>query len=319
LESVAAKRGLLLARYRRPFRVGGVRYDVVIDSRLTGLFSELRRGGDILATDYTPVTGPEAIRNHQLASDGLDVEAGYINWLTVGIAVRSNGILLHESHPGRTIAYPASAAKMVTDRNAAGDPSIDMAQFKRNRVPILVDVLLGLLFSVVAKLTDLSTAALVGAGAGLALVLVQRFVKVDLLGGLALFGIFMLLVSAGLAILFQDDMAVKMRSTFLGAVSASAFLVDGLFGGNRLGRGLARYLPYTDIDPGRLAVGLGLLSFLMAGLNIAAARLLSTDGWLFYSTFVDFFLVMLMMLLVFRYARGRLFRGSYKPQAPESA
>ena len=52
---------------------------------------------------------------------------------------------------------------------------------------------------------------------------------------------------------------VKMRSTIVGLISAALFLGDGLLGGNRLGRGMARYLPYNDIDPGRLALGVGLL------------------------------------------------------------
>jgi hypothetical protein len=51
---------------------------------------------------------------------------------------------------------------------------------------------------------------------------------------------------------------------------------------------MARYLPYTDIDPGRLAIGMGLLGLVMAGLNLLVAKFASTDLWLFYSTFVDF-------------------------------
>jgi hypothetical protein len=45
----------------------------------------------------------------------------------------------------------------------------------------------------------------------------------------------------------------------------------------------------------------------MAALNYAVAELASTDVWLFYTTFVDFFLVMLLILVVFSFARGRLF------------
>lgn len=186
-------------------------------------------------------------------------------------------------------------------------PGYDPGVLDRNKIPILVDVGLGLLFYVVAKLTDLSTAALVGAGAGIALVVVQRFVKVDLVGGLALFGVFMLLISAGLALLFQDDMAVKMRTSIVGVISAILFLGDGLLGGNRLGKALCRYLPYSDLDPGRLAVGMGVVGLLMAGLNYVVANIASTDVWLFYSTFVDFILMMGLIVLVFRYARGRIF------------
>jgi intracellular septation protein A len=244
------------------------------------------------------------------SGEQFEVEAGYINWLTVGIAVRRDGRVVHESHPGKTIAYPASAAKMATD------PGADISRYKANKVPIAVDLALGLLFFLVAKLTDLSTAALVGAAAGIALVVAQRFVKLDLTGGLALFGVVMLLISAGLALAFQDDMAIKMRSTIVGTISAVLFLGDGLLGGNRLGKALTRYLPYNDIDPRRLALGIGMLALVIAGLNYAVALLASTDVWLFYTTFVDFFLVMVLILVVFSFARGRLFPP--RPKADES-
>jgi intracellular septation protein A len=308
--------GVILARYRRRFMLGALPGEVVVTMRMTGMESALIVGGGLIAEDRTPLAGPESTRNHKLAAtlpDGraIDVEMGYVSWWTVGIAVRLDGALVHQSHPGRRTAYPERAARMAA--KGAGE-GFDPGQIRRNKVPLLIDVALGLLFFVVAKLTDLSTAALVGAGAGLALVAAQRFVKVDLLGGLALFGIVMLLVSAGLALIFQDDMMVKMRSTIVGLVSAALFLGDGLLGGNRLGRGMARYLPYTDIDPGRLAFGVGLLGLVMAGLNYAVAKLTGTDFWLFYTTFVDFFLAAVMILAVFSYARGKLLpRGYRKP------
>jgi intracellular septation protein A len=307
---------VILARYRRPFMLGALPGEVLVTARTTGMESALIVGGGLIAEDRTPLGGPEATRNHKLAATlpngrAIDVEMGYVSWWTVGIAVRLDGVLLHESHPGRRIAYPERAARMAA--KSAGE-GFDPGQVRRNKVPLLIDVALGLLFFLVAKLTDLSTAALVGAGAGLALVAAQRFVKVDLLGGLALFGIVMLLVSAGLALAFQDEMMVKMRSTIVGLISAVLFLGDGLLGGNRLGRGMARYLPYSDIDPGRLALGVGLLGLVMAGLNYAVAELTSTDVWLFYTTFVDLFLAMAMILAVFSFARGRLLpRGYRKP------
>lgn len=295
------------ARYRRPFIVDDVPCEVVVRAKVDGLHSELRVAGMMQASDYTPATGPEAVRNHRLPGllpngEPFEVEAGYINWVSVGIAVRRNGELVHESHPGRTIAFPKNAVKMTAD------PGVDMSRYKANRVPIAVDILLGLLFFVLAKFTDLSTAAIVGAVIGLALLVIQRFVKVDLTGGLALFGVVMLLISAGLAVAFQDDMAIKMRGTIVGLIGATLFLGDGLLGGNRLGKGMARYLPYTDLDPGRLALGMGLLGLAMAGLNYLVAAFASTDAWLFYSTFVDFILSAAMAVTVFNFARGRILR-----------
>ena len=302
--AAAVNKGLWLARYRRPFALDGVACQVTVWSRFTGMFSELSVGGRVVATDHTPAMGEGATRNHRLEGvlpDGtaFEVEAGYISWWNIAIAVRQDGRAVHESHPGKRIAMPEMAARMTRDT------AIDMSAYQRNKVPLAVDIGLGLLFFVVAKLTDLSTAALVGAAAGIVLLVVQRYAKVDLLGGLALFGIFLLLVSAGLALAFQDDTAVKMRSTIVGLISAALFLGDGLLGGNRLGKGLARYLPYKDIDPGRLALGMGILGLAMAGLNYAVAKLASTDFWLVYTTFIDIFLVMLALLLVFRFARRK--------------
>lgn len=316
-EAEAAKPGMALAKYHRRFTVDGTACEVRIAARLTGLYSVLLIAGEEAGRDQTPAAGPEAIRNHQLTGtlpDGstIEVEAGYISWISVGIAVRRHGELIHESHPGRRIAFPKSAVKMTVGavKPDGTHSGYDPDQLKRNKVPIIVDVTLGLLFFVVAKLTDLSTAAIVGAFAGIALVVAQRFVKVDLLGGLALFGVVLLLVSASLALAFEDEFIIKMRSSIVGAISAVLFLGDGLLGGNRLGKALSRYLPYNDLDPGRLAIGMGVLGLVMAGLNYLVALFASTDGWLFYSTFVDFFLMLLMILLVFRYARGQLFPRS---------
>ena len=292
-----SKRSVSLWRYKRPFDLDGRAAQVVMWSAMNGLFSELHVDGQTVASDWTPVSGLEATRNHRLDFAGYEIEGGYVSMWTVGIAVRRDGRLIHESHPGTKIAFPEKLAKMTAD------PGVDMDSYKRNKVPIAVDIALGLLFFVVAKLTDLSTAAIVAAGAGIALMIVQRFVKVDLVGGLALFGVVMLLISAGLAIAFQDDWAVKMRTSIVGVITAILFLGDGLLGGNRLGKGLARYLPYRDIDPGRLAIGMGVLGLVMAGLNYLVAWAASTDVWLFYSTFVDFLLVMALIMLVLRYAR----------------
>ena len=163
-------------------------------------------------------------------------------------------------------------------------------------------------FFVVAKLTDLTTAALVGAAVGVALLMARRLTKVDLLGGLALFGIALLLLSAGLALVFQSDDAVKYRSSVVGLVSASLFFFDGVAGGNRLAVRLKRYLPYRDIDAARLGIGMGVLGAIMAGLNLVVAFYGSTDFWLFYSTFADFFVTMVLILMVFRYAQGKMLR-----------
>nr|WP_237219778.1 septation protein IspZ [Sphingomonas arenae] len=169
----------------------------------------------------------------------------------------------------------------------------------------MVDIATGLLFFVVAKLTDLKTAALVGAAVGMAIVIAQRFVKVDLIGGLALFGIVMLLISAAFAIAFEDDELIKQRSTIVGLIGATFFLADGLLlKGRRLGHGLNRYLAYTDVDERRLAIGMGLVGVLMALANYVVVKLVSTDIWLFYTTFLDVPLSIGLVLGAIKWARG---------------
>lgn len=305
-----ASTGTRIWLYKRPFRVGWHEGLVLLDARTTGLFSSLWLDGEEVASDATPATGEGAVRNHRLTAtlpggEEVDVEAGYNSWTNVGIAVRVDGKLVHESHPGKRIAFPERAAKMVTQKNSAGEAAYDPDKLKRNKVPIIVDIATGLLFFVVAKLTDLKTAALIGVAVGIGLLIAQRFVKVDLIGGLALFGVIMLLISAGFAIAFEDDELIKQRSTIVGLIGAACFLFDGLvLHGRRLGHGMNRYIAYNDIDERRLAIGMGLTGVFMAGSNYVVVKLVSTDAWLFYTTFLDLPIVMVLAVLAIKWARG---------------
>ena len=303
--------GKRLWRYKRPFAIDGRDGLVLLDSRMDGLHSTLLIEGVEMAHDSTPPVGPDAVRNHRLdatLADGsaIAVEAGYFSMVSVAIAVRVDGTLVHESHPGRKIAFPERSARWISKQTAVAraNPAHDLAKLKRNRVPIAVDIATGLLFFVVAKLTDLRTAALIGAAVGGALLVAQRFVKVDLIGGMALFGIFMLLTSAGLAIAFEDDAMIKQRSTIVGLIGATCFLFDGIvLKGRRLGHGMSRYIVYSDIDEARLAIGMGMIGLVMAAGNWIVVRTFSTDAWLFYTTFVDIFLTIAMVLWVIQWAR----------------
>lgn len=310
-EVPASGPGRILWTYKRPFAIDGRAAEVILSSGTRGLESRLLIDGVERSRDFTPATGPESIRNHrhQLTLDDgrqLDVEAGYYNWTNVAVAVRVDRELVHESHPGTVIRLPERARKMMTNTaTPAGNPAYDIGKLKDNRYAIGVDIVLGLLFFVVAKLTDLRTAALVGAAAGLGLIVAQRFVKVDIIGGMALFGVFMLLVSAGFAIAFEDEEIIKQRSTIVGLIGASLFLLDGALGGKRLGRGISRYIAYTDIDERRLALAMGMIGLIMAATNWLVVRLFSTDVWLFYTTFVDIFFSIGMVLFAVQWARRK--------------
>jgi intracellular septation protein A len=300
--------GLTLWTYRRAFELDGRPACVTIKSGMRGMVSALSLDGMDLAYDFTPASGADAARTHLLSvklPDGraLAVEAGYISWTNVAIAAKLDGVLIHESHPGTPVQMPKSVARMVTQTTADGRPATDMGKLTANRVPIAVDIATGLLFFVVAKFAGLQTAALVGAGVGLALVVVQRFIKTDILGGMVMFGIIMLLLSAGFAWAFQDDEIIKMRSTIIGLVGATAFLADGALGGRWLGQGMSRYIAYVDIRPARLSIGMGMVGLVMAALNVFVVRMFSTDAWLFYTTFLDTFISMAMLFYAVQWAR----------------
>ena len=307
-------------RFRtRRFSVDGLQFVVRSYAASDGLHSTLSMLDVEQARDCTPLLGPEAVRNHRLSCalpDGrtLEVELGYITSLTTGIVARVEGAVVYESHPGVTPAYPekysADTVKHASVKDAFqsghGDQPNPFASgvfAKNNRLPFAIDIITGLLFYVIAKMTDLQTAAMVGVAVGFTLVLFQYATKIDVTGGLALFGIVMLAISAGLAWYLADDEWVKQRGTITGLIGAAFFMIDGLRGGHYIGRGLARYMPYSDIDPGRMAFSMGFVGLVMAALNYAVAKLFSTDAWLFYKTFVDFFIVAVLAMLAVRFAR----------------
>jgi len=304
--------GLRIWSYRRKFEVDGLPCQLDFRSGFKGSLSLLSIAAIEHGWDNTPVQGPEAARNHKIRAQlpsgkQIEVEAGYFSWWSIAIAVRVDGELVHESHPGQKIEMPERARKMLVSESGDGeqDPAYDLDKLKANRIPIGVDIILGLLFFVIGKYVGLTEAALFGAAAGISLMIAQRITKIDLLGGLASFGIIMLLLSAGFAWFFQDDQWVKQRSTIVGLIGATAFVTDGLLGGKWLGKGLSRYVAYSDIIPARLSLAMGVVGVVMAALNWMVARTFSTDIWLFYTTFLDFLLVFLMALVAVQWSRGR--------------
>jgi len=293
--------------YRRRFRIDGVEHRVDIATGLKTVESKVLRDGTTLARDFTDVMTPGGQRNHQLVfalQDGraVEIEVGYISWVSIGIAVKVDGKLIHESHPGKTIRFPD--VPQGDPEKLARQQAEQSAQWQRNKYSFFVDIGLGALFFVLAKVTDdLTFAALATAGAGLAVVVVQRFVKVDLLGGLAMFGVAMLLISAGFSWFFEDDWAVKMKSTILGVFVATLTLSDAAFNrGRYFGGRLLRYMP-QPLDAQRLAAGLGGLGLVMAAVNWVFAEFTSKDTWLYYTSFGDFLLSVVLMFAVLHYAR----------------
>lgn len=300
--------------YRLRFSLDGQPYRVEVATGFKTLESHVFRGDQVLAQDSTDAGQPEGWRNHRLAfvlADGreVEIEAGYISWSRLGIAVHVDGALVHESHPGRAIRFPTLGNQSLEEmaaqhRRNQQEFAQQSAALSRNKYSIGVDIAIGALFFALVKITDdLSFSALATAGAGLLAVIAQRFVKVDLLGGLAIFGIVMLLISAGFSWFFEDDWAVKMKSTILGVFVATITLGDAFFNeGRYFGVRLMRYM-VQPMHPQRLAFGLGVLGLVMAAVNWIFAEYTSRDTWLYYTSFGDFILTVVLMLGVMRYAR----------------
>ncbi len=306
--------------YLRRFDVDGVRGEVRTVATTNELKSTLLIDGHAVAEDSFEVQSARALRNNELRHvlpDGrrLEVESGYVGWWKTQIAVRINDQLVFESAPGARIRWPQYFVKNA-DRLANQSPEEAEAsqaearrqseQFTRNKPSLLFDMGIALLFFVVAKFSNLTTAALVGAGAGIIGWVVQRITKIDLMGGLATFGIIMSLVTAGFAYAFQNDDMVKLRTTIMGLLTALIFLGDGLMGGRYLGKRLVRYMPHPDTSPSRLVIGIGLVGIIMATLNQLVANFTSTDVWLVYHTFIDIIIAMGLTLYVIKWASPKL-------------
>lgn len=292
---------------------GGRSYELRAVTRTDGFATEIWSDGVRLSGDRTPLMGPDAIRNHHhRLPDGTDVEAGLVGLWAAGAVARRDGRVVHETHPGRKVAYPEKYVDQTVNS------SYDAEKWRRNRLPIAVDIGCSLLFFVLAKTIGLTEAAIIMAGVGVALYLAQLATKLDFTGGLALFGIAVSLAGAGFAWWFQDPEIVKLRGTVIGSAVAALFLADGLMGGRRLAGKLVRYMPYDDMDAGRFGIGLGVTGLVTAGLNYAVAKLASTDVWLLYTTFLDVPLAFALMFATIGYARGKLFVPS-RPVTVERA
>ena len=291
-----------LSRLARSFQLEGValavEHEVFVDSSRSSLSAD----GVVVATDGVAKADPDTLRNHRLTwtrPDGrvLEVEIGPATSWSYGLNARLDGLTVHESHPGKTLGY-GPGMKRFTDwagsQNTPEGKARADAAWKRNWPSLATDLTLGLMFFFVAREFGLVTAAVGGAAAGLVLWVVQRITKVDLLGGLAVFGIAMSLVSAGFALVVQDERIIQYRGTILGIVGAIPFLADGVLArGQRLAARLARYLAFR-VDAGRLGVAMGMIGLVSAGMNAAAAVLLSRDAWLVFTTFLDTPLIMLL-------------------------
>ena len=178
-------------------------------------------------------------------------------------------------------------------------------KWERNKYSIYADLGLGALFFIAGKITeDLIFASLLGVAGGFSLLVLQRFVKVDLLGGFAMFGTIMLFISGIFSLVLQDDYWVQMKGTALGLLSASVFFLDGVLRkGAYFGARFERYLPGGALHHDRLAIGMSITGAFGALGNYLVAENFSEEFWLTYTTFLDLPIFMILFFLVLRWSR----------------
>ena len=275
-----------------------------------GLTSDLPNPSDeVLGAVSEGVHGDSGESNQKRSAQLM---AGFDNGGSLAIAVTEGGRTVYESHPGRSLQVDRSSVQTVASEEAPGGLSVEQMtqlsqrKWQRNKYSIYADIALGALFFIVGKVTeDLALAALIGAGAGLLLVAAQRFVKVDLLGGFAVFGTIMLLISAAFSLALQDDYWVQMKGTVLGLLTASLFMIDGLLRrGAYFGARIERYMP-LPLHHDRIAIGMSLVGVVMAVANYYVANHFTEDFWLTWTTFLDLPLSMALFYAVIFWARKR--------------
>jgi intracellular septation protein A len=210
---------------------------------------------------------------------------------------------VHESHPGEDLRYGEALMDDLYGMKAnvadAGE-----SKWEQNKYSIYADLGLGALFFIVSKVTgDLVLAAIVGGVTGLGLIVLQRFVKVDLLGGFAVFGTIMFGISTAFSLVLQDSYWVQMKGTALGLFTAALFMADGLLRqGAYFGARFERYMP-GSLHHNRLAIGMSVVGIMSAGGNYFVAENFSEDFWLTYTTFLDFPIFMVSFFVILRWAR----------------
>lgn len=258
----------------------------------------------VLSTDPA-VYDPHTVRV-DTAQGPLDVTVGYLDWLSMGCVARLGETDVYRS-TRRPFGKFDKLKKMVAGTASTTEERAAMAERTKARMPsIAVDLAMGVLFFVVAKQAGLTTAAVTGAVVTVILFVVQRFVRVDLLGGLAVFGVVLSLISAGAALAFQSDLAVKLRGTVIGAIGALAFLTDAAFGGRYLGVRMVGYLEtLMRLRPVRASVAMGVAGLAIAGVDLAAIYTLSTDQWLIYNATLDGLIAMPIVFAALWLARDQ--------------
>lgn len=297
--------------YSWRFEAAGARWRVSARYGMAEIQLRVFEGEDLRAERVLASGAAEALDPQTLSAETpqglLEVTIGSLNAWSVGYQARLNGEMIARSSQ-KDFATFKGLKKMLSHQAAmSSEERAAMHQRAKDRMPsVYVDVAMGVVFFVVARQFGLPAAAVTGAAITLVLFIAQRFVKVDLLGGFAVFGVAISLLSAGAALAFQSDLAVKLRGTVIGLIVAGAFLTDGAFGGRYLGVRLAGYFEsLMRLKSANAAFAMGCSGIVVAVIDLAAAFGLSGDAWLIYNAFLDGFIAVPLVFGALWLARER--------------
>ena len=252
------------------------------------------------------------VRELHLPEHDLKFEFGAISMMKYGLIVaRDNDVVWRSTDkPFRTAnKFDAILEKVesLSEGEISEEKQAMLDRQKKLRPSIFIDICFGVLFFFVAREFGLVTAALTGACATLVLFAVQPFVKWDLLGGFAVFGVVMSLISAGIAWGFQDDLAVKLRGTWMALIGAGFGLYDAfILNGGYLGKRMAMYMEgIGKLNPKRASLALVGSTLILMGIDTPLAFILTTDQWIWYNSVFDMFIAIPIVLGCMYWAREK--------------
>jgi len=279
----------------------------------------IERGGKILFDQDIPVKASEIFTPRLVkltAPEGdLEFEIGWINLLKIGAVVRRGGQIIHRTHnkpfrsPGKLGAW-LEKVEVYADQEVPEPTEKEIEDLKRAKEmgpELLVDIGMGVFFFFFAREFGLLAAALTGAAITVVLYIIERFVKVSLLGGFATFGVIMALISAGLAYTFQDDLFIKLRGSIMAVIGMSAFLFDGIvLKGDYLGKRMAKYMAgLFELNPRKGSFAVAASTLIIMGIDTPLAFLLTTEQWIWYNSFLDSLISMPIVIGMLYLAREK--------------
>jgi len=252
----------------------------------------------------------------ELTNGNFILETGYISLTKRACVIYDGNTPIFRSHkkPFRgagKLGNLLSKIDNIADESEQKEPTAEELAIaerqKQLRPSIAIDFALGFVFFFIAREFGLLTASLTGSAVAVILFIANRFTKIDLLGGFAVFGIVMSLISAVLTLLFQDDLFIKLKGSLMGLIGASFAFGDAIFNnGNYLGARLAMYIEgLFKLNPRRAAFAMGGSSLGVIAVDTPLAFTLTTDQWVWYNAFLDGIIGMVIFFTAIYFAREK--------------